>query len=227
MENRQLDWEGCHNVRDLGGLRTVDGRQTRWEAVVRADDPSNLTPAGWEALYAYGIRTIISLRTAGMQEDELAIVNRPADLVTIESAIEDLSDVEFARKWASSDLWCTPLYYQDALNRWPQRHAAVVSAIAHAQDGGVLFHCKRGNDRTGIITLLLLALVGVGPDEIVDDYQLSPDPDRERLLQEQHTSTREVILNVLATLDAQTYLLDAGLSQADLDAVRDRLLEPI
>ena len=108
-----------------------------------------------------------------------------------------------------------------------QRHAAVVSAIAHAQEGGVLFHCRRGNDRTGIIALLLLALVGVGPDEIVDDYQLSPDPDRERLLQEQHTSTREVILNVLATLDAQTYLLDAGLSQADLDAVRDRLLEPI
>lgn len=227
MQDRQLDWEGCHNIRDLGGLHTLHGRQTRWRAVVRADDPSNLTPAGWEALYAYGIRTIISLRTAGMNEDELVVANRPADLVTFEAAIEDLTDAEFTQQWASSDLWCTPLYYQDALSRWPQRHAAVVSAIAYAQKGGVLFHCRRGNDRTGIIALLLLALVGIGADEIAYDYELSPDPDRERLLQEQHTSTREVILNVLAILDAQTYLLDAGLSQADLDAAKDRLLEPI
>jgi protein-tyrosine phosphatase len=31
-----LDWEGCYNVRDLGGLRTADGRETRWGAVVRS-----------------------------------------------------------------------------------------------------------------------------------------------------------------------------------------------
>jgi hypothetical protein len=41
-----------------------------------------------------------------------------------------------------------------------------------------------------------------------------------------HTLTREVILNILAALDAETYLLEAGLSSSDLDAVRDRLLVP-
>ena len=60
-----------------------------------------------------------------------------------------------------NDLWCTPLYYRDALKRWPERHAAAISAIARAQPGGVLIHCKRGVDRTGIMTLLLLAAVGV------------------------------------------------------------------
>jgi protein tyrosine/serine phosphatase len=62
------------------------------------------------------------------------------------------------------------LYYQDALRRWPERQAAVISTIAQARTSGVLFHRIRGNDRTGIITLLLLALTGVTPDEIFADY---------------------------------------------------------
>jgi len=35
--NRHLDWDGCFNVRDLGGLRTVGGGETRRGALVRAD----------------------------------------------------------------------------------------------------------------------------------------------------------------------------------------------
>jgi hypothetical protein len=34
---RHLDWRDCFNVRDLGGLRTATGRETRRRAVVRAD----------------------------------------------------------------------------------------------------------------------------------------------------------------------------------------------
>jgi protein tyrosine/serine phosphatase len=45
-----------------------------------------------------------------------------------------------------------------------------------------VFHCIRGHDRTGIIALLLLALVVVTPDEIIADYELSPDPERDELL---------------------------------------------
>ena len=63
MENRVLVWDGCNNVRDLGGLRTCAGVTTRWKAVVRSDSPARLTAAGWAALYGYGIRTIITLRT--------------------------------------------------------------------------------------------------------------------------------------------------------------------
>jgi hypothetical protein len=29
MEGRILTWDGCKNVRDLGGLRTSNGRLTR------------------------------------------------------------------------------------------------------------------------------------------------------------------------------------------------------
>lgn len=223
-DNRCLTWEGCVNVRDLGGLRTCDGRVTRWGAVVRSDHPARLSAAGWSALYAHGIRTILSLRTHGMVEDVPDSAPRPAGLTTLCAAIEDVTDLAFRQQWASSELWCTPLYYRDALERWPARHAAAISTVARAKPGGVLIHCKRGVDRTGIMTLLLLALVGVPADEIVADYELSVDPEREEILAREHTSTREVLYATLAWLDIEAYLRAGGLSQEDLAAARARLL---
>ena len=70
MHGRYLTWDGCFNARDLGGLPTTDGGTTRWSAVVRSDHLDHLTAAGWAALEAHGIRTIIDLRN-----DE----ERPAD----------------------------------------------------------------------------------------------------------------------------------------------------
>ena len=224
MKKRILVWEGCSNVRDLGGLRTGDDRKTRWRAIVRSDSPGRLSAAGWSALYAYGIRTIITLRTHGMEEDELNFKSPYADIVTVQAAIEDVTDEEFVQKWAASCLWSTPLYYQDALRRWPERHAAVISAIGQAQAGGVLFHCIRGNDRTGIIALLVLALAGVTSDEMIADYELSPDPERDELLRGEHSSVREAILGALAGLDIDSYLRMGGASQDDIAAVRKRLL---
>ncbi len=224
MKERVLLWDGCTNVRDLGGLRTCDGHTTRWGALVRADTPARLTALGWSALYAYGIRTIVSLRTHGMVEDELDITPPYSDLVVVQVPIEDLTDTEFVQQWVASDLWGTPLYYKDALRRWPERHAAAVSAIARARPGGVLFHCIRGNDRTGMIALILLALAGVTPEEIVADYELSPDPERDELLAHEHSSAREAILSTLTELDMQSYLSKGGVSQEDLAAVRRRLV---
>ena len=224
--NRVLTWDGCNNVRDLGGLNTSDGRKTRWGAVVRSDYPAKLTADGWSQLYEHGIRTIISLRTHGLVEaDYLDTTPRLADITSIEAAIEDFTDAEFIKQWVETDLWCTPLYYRDALQRWPERHVAVIRAIAQAQPGGVLFHCKRGHDRTGIITLLLLSLAGVSPDDIVADYELSVDSIREELLASKNTTTHEVILSTLTSLDIDNYLLAGGLSQTDLNTLRERLVE--
>jgi protein-tyrosine phosphatase len=161
MNERVLLWDGCNNVRDLGGLHTCDGHLTRWGCFVRSDTPARLTSVGWSALYAYGIRTIVTLHTHGMVENELNVTSPFPDLTTVQVEIEDVTDQEFVQQWASTEFWSTPLYYQDALRRWPERHAAAISAIAQAQPGGVLFHCIRGYDRTGMIALILLALVGV------------------------------------------------------------------
>lgn len=224
MNERVLAWDGCTNVRDLGGLSTCDDRMTLWRAIVRSDTPARLTEAGWSALYAYGIRTIISLRTHGMQEDALNFTLPYPDIAVVQAPIEDVTDAEFVQQWAVSDLWSTPLYYKDALRRWPERHAAAISAVAQARPGGVLFHCIRGNDRTGIISLLLLSLAGVTPEDMIADFELSPDPERDGLLAREHSSVRDAIQSALAGLDIDSYLRMGGVSQDDLTAVRRRLL---
>jgi len=57
-----LAWEGCRNVRDLGGHPTRNGRETRFGAVVRADSVRRLTEAGWSALVGYGVARVVDLR---------------------------------------------------------------------------------------------------------------------------------------------------------------------
>ncbi len=224
MNQRVLHWSDSINVRDLGGLPALDGRITRRKAIIRSDTPARLTAAGWESLYAYGIRSIITLQTYGMEEEELNFTSLYPDIETKKIAIEDVTDELFVQQWADTGLWSTPLYYMDALRRWPERHAAVISAIAQARPGGVLFHCIRGHDRTGIITLLLLSLAGVLPDEIITDYELSLDPRRDEILAGENTSVREVILNVLAVLDIEKCLLMGGVSPGELAIVHAHLL---
>ncbi|MGA9857098.1 MAG: tyrosine-protein phosphatase [Solirubrobacteraceae bacterium] len=67
----------------------------------------------------------------------------------------------------------TPMYYGPHLERFPQRSAAVVSAIARARPGGVVFHCVGGRDRTGQIAMILLSLLGASPQTIAADYELT------------------------------------------------------
>src|SRR5262249_24471543 len=75
LHRRELAWDGCLNVRDLGGHPTDDGGETRYGAVVRADSVRQLSDAGWAALVEYGVDTIVDLR----MDQELA-ADPPADL---------------------------------------------------------------------------------------------------------------------------------------------------
>jgi hypothetical protein len=66
-----------------------------------------------------GIRTIISLRTHGVAEDELNMTPPYPEIATVQASLEDFTDTEFVQQWAKSGLGCTTLYYGDALRRWP------------------------------------------------------------------------------------------------------------
>lgn len=236
--DRHLTWDGCYNVRDLGGLRTATGGQTRWRSVVRADAPDGLTAAGWAALAGYGIRTIIDLRNEDERKPDIA--PRPADVSTVHLPLDGVEDTEFWDYWGKG-LQGTPLYYRPFLDRFPHRVGQVIAAIAHAQPGGVLVHCAIGRDRTGLLTLLLLALAGVAPEDIATDHALSTErlrpafaamgtPDQgpviEELLTRENTTAREAILSTLASLDVEAYLRSAGRNDDELAAVRARLLMP-
>jgi protein tyrosine/serine phosphatase len=235
--DRDLMWDGCFNVRDLGSLRTSDGRTTRRGAIVRADSLDRLTPVGWSALKAHGIRTIVDLRN----DDELGTSadKRQADVNFKHVPVDDLADASFWGYWSSGPQFGTPLYYRPFLERKPERCAAAVAAVARADPGGVVIHCGGGRDRTGLVTLLLLGLVGAEPDEIASDYELSyermrllytelGEEDQGPMIQEylkgEKTSARAIILDILAAVDVKSSLLNAGLTHDDVSAIRARLL---
>ena len=76
-----------------------------------------------------------------------------------------------------------------------------------------------------MISLLLLTLVGVTPDEMIADYELSrPDPERDELLAREHSSVRDAILGALAGLNIDSYLGMGGVGQDELAVIRQRLL---
>jgi protein tyrosine/serine phosphatase len=217
-------------------VKTADGRETRWGAVVRSASPAFLTASGWSALHAHGIRTIIDLTNDGECWPDAA--PRPGDIATVKIPLDPVDDTEFWDYW-SQGLHGTPLYYRPYLDRYPERTARVASAIAHAEPGGVFVHCRTGRDRTGVITLLLLSFAGVAPEEIADDHARSHErlrPMFDRLgvadqepminaaLENRGTTPRETLLATLDAFDAVEHLRLGGLGDNTVRALRTRLL---
>ncbi|MFE4600174.1 tyrosine-protein phosphatase [Kitasatospora indigofera] len=235
-ERRTLTWDGCLNVRDLGGLPTVTGGRTRHHAVVRADNLDRLTAEGWEALRAYGIRTVVDLRNADEYKPLLPL---PAGLDLVRIPLDELAGADWWQRWGELD--GTPLSLRPYLDECPGAIAAIVAAVARARPGGVVVHCGAGRDRTGLAALLLLSLADVEPAAIVADYLLSgpnlrplwgmlgrPDEDAliTAVLDRAGTTADRALLTALDGFDPRARLLAAGLGPADLAAARARLLDP-
>ncbi len=71
--------------------------------------------------------------------------------------------------------------YLQMLEGFGDHIAAVVDSVASGER--VLFHCTAGKDRTGVMAMVLLGLVGVADPYLLDDYEISsryrtpPDPE--------------------------------------------------
>src|SRR5262245_45303241 len=226
---RDLDWDGCYNVRDLGGLPTANGGVTRFGALVRADAPSGLTAAGWEALESHGVRTVIDLTE--LREREADRAPRPAGLTLVHAPLDGTDDDDFWAPLRANGHWGTVLYYRPYLQRFPHRVALAARAFADAAPGGVLVHCGRGRDRTGMVSILLLSLAGVHVADICDDYLRS---DGERVVRLRRalglsddsaatddiyaaagTTSADAIQEFVDGVDAAAILRSGGLSDAE------------
>jgi protein tyrosine/serine phosphatase len=238
---RALAWDACLNVRDLGGLVAADGRRLRRGALIRSDQLCRLNDGGRTALIAHGIRTVIDLRTAAEAErDPDPIWDRHGiDYAPIPQQSEQL--------WREFDPIARTRAERDALaiDRCADQNAAMARAVAHAAPGGVLVHCLAGKDRTGIAIALLLGLVCVSETDIAADYALSeaalaaereaalaaaPDEEARGRIERGYDSRAETMLATLAHLrtrhgGADAYLTRAGLSGADAQRIRERLLD--
>ncbi len=219
---RDLAWDSCRNVRDLGGMPAAGGRIRRG-ALVRADALERLTARGWAALQAHGVRTVIDLRN----DDEIGEDDapRPPELTTIRFPLDGMEDTEFWDMWMHRPEFGTPHYYRPWLERFPDRATRVLTEIARAAPGGVAYHCVGGRDRTGLVTMLLLSIAGV-PDELAaEDYARSGEripigPELEAFYAQLGTTPAAVFREAAAGVDAQRYL-----AADDLAALHRRMVE--
>ena len=63
------------------------------------------------------------------------------------------------------------------LDHYPDAVAEILRAIVNAPPGGIVIHCHAGKDRTGMVSALLLKLVGVPAELIAADYAESQERD--------------------------------------------------
>jgi protein-tyrosine phosphatase len=230
----QLNWPGCRNVRDVGGLPTGDGGVVREGVLIRADSLHFLSQSGVEAVRGAGVSRILDLRG----EEELELFPSPFadDPVALHVPLQDPADPPHGQDTIVGA--CI-----DMLDRHPELFAAAVLAIAEAPDGPVVVHCLGGKDRTGMVVALALSVAGVPEDEIIADYFLTKENLAGRLAEQlaeetdeslhpemiEFRDTRaESLVAILAHLDTQyggpeAYLRHGGLTPYQLELLRDRL----
>jgi protein-tyrosine phosphatase len=235
MNPRRLHWPDCQNTRDLGGL-PMPGGVTRSRVLIRSDHLGLLNASGREGLHAYGVTTVLDLRSDG------EIARSPSPFAGGVGATylhrPLIDDQNMNNIGDATDMLERYLFILD--NR-PEAFAEVFTTLAHAR-GTVLFHCFAGKDRTGLVAAMLLALAGVSPEVIAADYgetdvQLAKqyeiwineaEPDRRESFRNELHCPPERILGVLGHLDRQWggvagYLEGAGVSPAEIDLIAGKL----
>lgn len=213
---RVVPLEGCFNFRDLGGYPTEDGRSVRWRQVFRSDALHLLTP-----------NDVVRLR------DELRI----ATIIDLRSTSELQTEGQGSLAAEAVELHHVPLYdgQRASTESWPplttlaDRYfflaefakapiAQVITAIADAK-GPAVYHCAAGKDRTGVVSAVLLSLLGVREEVIVADYTATRenlDAIIERLL------ASEGYQAILAALPPETMHAEPGTMITFLERVRAR-----
>ena len=179
-----------NNLRDLGGIRTKDGKTIRKGLFIRSARLSFMKEADIELLKSMNVRKIYDLRLPKeakkspdvpvpgaeyiqwpfQDEEKLGDGNAFANLrARIMAAPNDEERVKLV-----PDLRTFYIYmFEDDYSRTRLRDLAL--EILANRDGAVLYHCTSGKDRTGMISAVLLGMLGVSREDIVADYMQSLD----------------------------------------------------
>ena len=169
------------------------------DRLLRSDAPLSPTAADVDFLLRRGVTTLIDLRSAS------EIARKPCPLA---------ADARFtyhhlpvtggnAMPASPSDV---PLSY---LRMVDEQMARILRTIREA-DGGVMYFCTAGKDRTGVVSALLQREHGLSDEEIAADYALSAENLQARFAAfhathpdinvEIYTPKREYMLQFLALL---------------------------
>jgi protein-tyrosine phosphatase len=190
------------NLRDLGGLATIDGQRVRTGRLFRSGHLSELDRAEAAILGGLGLRTIIDLRrpsevadfptpdldgvdhlwmSVSPEDSEFAVAanllfgEQPERVDTAEdSGFAVAANLLFGNQPEQVDI-ATMLegYFRNTVTNRLDGYRPVFEAATDPDRQPLLFHCMGGKDRTGFVAGVLLRLLGVGQEEVMADYLLT------------------------------------------------------
>lgn len=162
---RVMSIDGIHNVRDIGGYETPSGRTLqgllfRGGALSPSTDPAytriQLSEEGKEYMsQTLGIKTDFDLRT----QAENRAPDTPVDSGLTTSPIPG----------ANLEYYGVGGYESGIANK--EGYRRVFSALSEPSRYPVYLHCTGGADRTGTVSYLLNALLGVSEKDLIHDYE--------------------------------------------------------
>lgn len=221
------------NARDLGGYVTRDGKKIPYGLFIRSDAPHYLTKEGRDAFHALGVTTVMDFRTSDIVDRFVSTFRNDGRFVYLNYPITEGSNA-YSKSEDES-----PQTYMRMLDHFDTFKAIMLGFIN--TPGGVFYNCSAGKDRTGVVTFLLLDLIGVDRGTILEDYAISEKHIEERIgfVRETHPSfpssmghsKKEWFLAFFDLFDAtygsvRAYLLKAGLTPYQITKLKKKLTRP-
>lgn len=204
MYVNRLKLKKLTNTRDLGGLRTADGRRIKCGKLIRSGKLKNLPERTVRALREYGVTTIVDLRIENERSaspdtviEGCKYIHQPILCVpTIgfmgEYNVFEATEKESARvkkegerikkEFGGIDNYMTETYRSILFQKKTQKGLAAFLRLVIEENGCILWHCAGGKDRAGICAMLVEGLLGVDEKTILDDYMISGKYWRKRYL---------------------------------------------
>ncbi len=233
------------NFREVGGTPCADGRRVRRGRLFRSATPDFATPTDLLFVERLGIRTVLDLRTEP-ERRESPLRNLQVHSIPILTQVWDPGSI--AASTLPPERFLADRYVE-MCELGAERIAECFNLLANSAASPALVHCTAGKDRTGVLVALLLATFGVDSRTIAEDYALSalamPElvalirdqtPERLDAMVSQPSSflsapqeTMHLFLVDLATRygSATRFLLHAGVSEDQLDALAEHFTAPI
>lgn len=177
-KNKILKLEGADNIRDLGGLKTIDGKIIKPNCLIRSNHLSFITDADAKVLSEeVGLTKIIDLRTQEEVDEKpdktipnAEWINIPVfSYSTLGVTHEEQGDSVEAIVSKLPDM--VELYRTLVSNNECIIHLKeVLQVIINQTNGAVLWHCTEGKDRCGLVSAMILSMLNVPVDVIKADY---------------------------------------------------------
>jgi len=182
---RHIALQGASNFRDFGGYSTADGRSVKWRRLYRSDRLSDLTAADYATLGPHGVRFVYDLRRGSEVEASPTVWLGEAAPTVIHAPIfnDEAGPNAFQRVSADAAARHDPDVARAIMSQAYVRMVTepaplatlgrIFARLAEPEAFPAVFHCAGGKDRTGVTCALILGVLGVGREDIADDFMLT------------------------------------------------------